>query len=94
MTLNDIAEELKDNCFEESEDREGIMVHPENTDFVVNLFYDKEYEEIEIGDLKNYASFSVSSIEKFRIISKPDGIYFEIKLSIVDCDINLFCAFD
>ena len=94
MTLNDIAEELKDNCFEESEDREGIMVHPENTDFVVNLFYDKEYEEIEIGGLQNYAFISVSSIRSFRIIHKPNGIYFEIKLDIVDCEINLFCAFD
>lgn len=94
MELNDIAEELKYNCFEESGDKEGRMVHPDNTDFIVNLYYDDEYEEIEIGDHQNSASFSVSSIRLFRIIPKPEGIYFNIKLNIVDCEINLFCAFD
>ena len=94
MKLNDIAKELMYNAFEESKDRKGRLVHPDNTDFIVNLYYDDEYEEIEIGDLQNYASFSVSSIRLFRIIPKPDGIHFEIKLDIVDCEIHLFCAFD
>ena len=94
MKLNDIAKELRDNAFVESEDKEGWMVHPESTDFIVNLCFDKKYEEIEIGSIQNYAFLSVSSIRSFRIIPKPNGLFFEIKLDVVDCEINLFCAFD
>ena len=78
----------------ESEDKEGRMFHPENTDFIADLYYDDECDEIQIGDLYNSASFPVSSIRSFRITPNPEGIYFNINLDIVDCEINLFCYFN
>ena len=83
MKLNDIAKKLKANGFVESKDKEGRMVHPEATDFTVELYYDDECDEIQIGDLYNYASFPASSIRSFKIIPKYDGIFFEIKLSFI-----------
>ena len=94
MKLNDIVETLKGNGFAESEKSKRRMVHPENTDFIIELYDDKECDEIQIGDLYNSASFPVSSIRSFRITPNPEGIYFNIKLDIVDCEINLFCYFN
>ena len=93
MTLNDIAKELKANGFVESEYKEERMVHPENTDFAADLYYDDECDGIIIGDLRNYASFSVSSIRSFRIIPESDGIEIEIWLNDNSSQILLFCAF-
>lgn len=94
MKLNTIAKKLKANGFVEGEDRKGRLVHPENTDFIVNLYYDYECEEIEIGDFRNYASIPIFSIKTFRIESKPDGIEIEILLYNNSGEIHLFCAFD
>ena len=94
MKLNDIAKKLKANGFVESKDKEGRMVHPEATDFTVELYYDDECDEIQIGDLYNYASFPASSIRSFKIIPKYDGIFFEIKLTNTEGEISLLCAFD
>ena len=94
MKLNNIAKKLKAYGFVEDDDRKGRMVHPENTDFAVELYYDDECDEIEIGDLRNYVSLPASSITSFRITHKFDGIYFEIKLTSIDGEINLCCAFD
>ena len=94
MKLDTIAKKLKANGFVEGEDRKGRLVHPENTDFIVNLYYDYECEEIEIGDFRNYASIPVFSIKMVRIESKPDGIEIEILLYNNSGEIHLFCAFD
>ena len=94
MKLNNIAKKLKDYGFVESDDREGRMVHPENTDFVVELYYDDECDEIEIGDFRNYVSIPVYSIKTFGVNSKPDGIEIDIGLNDNSCEIHLFCAFD
>ena len=104
MKLNNIAKKLKAYGFVEDEDRKGRMVHPQNTDFAVDLIktynqqyltlFDDECDEIEIGDLRNYVSLTASSITSFRITHKFDGIYFEIKLTSIDGEINLCCAFD
>ena len=94
MKLKNIEKKLKAYGFVESEDKEGRMVHPEATDFAVELYYDDECDEIEIGDLRNYVSLTASSITSFSIIHKFDGIYFEIKLTSIDGEINLCCAFE
>ena len=94
MKLDTIAKKLKANGFVEAEDRKGRMVHPENTDFIANLYYDYECEEIEIGDFRNYASIPVFSIKMVRIESKPDGIEIDILLYNNSGEIHLFCAFD
>lgn len=94
MKLNNIAKNLKDYGFVESDDREGRMVHPENTDFAVELYYDDECDEIEIGDFRNYASIPLFSIKTFGVNSKPDGIEIDIELNDNSCEIHLFCAFD
>ena len=93
MKLNDIIETLKANGFVESEDKEGRMVHPENTDFIVELYYDKECDEIEIGNFRNYASLPASAISSFMTESDDHGINVKILLNN-DSVINLFCAFD
>lgn len=94
MKLDTIAKKLKAVGFIEREDEKGRLVHPENTDFIVNLYYDYECEEIEIGDFRKYASIPVFSIKMFRIESKPDGIEIEILLYNNSGEIHLFCAFD
>lgn len=94
MKLDTIAKKLKAVGFIEREDGKGRLVHPENTDFIVNLYYDYECEEIEIGDFGNYASIPVFSIKTFRAESKPDGIEIEILLYNNSGEIHLFCAFD
>ena len=94
MKLDTIAKKLKANGFVEGEDRKGRLVYPENTDFIVNLYYDFECEEIEIGDFRNYASIPVFSIKMVRVESKPDGIEIEISLYNNSGEIHLFCAFD
>lgn len=93
MKLNNIEKKLKANGFVES-DFLSRMVHPQNTDFAVELYYDDECDEIKIGDLRNYVSLTSSSITSFMITHKFDGIYFEIKLTSIDGEINLCCAFD
>ena len=94
MNLNDIEKELKANGFVEGEDGKRRMVHPENTDFIVNLYYDYICEEIEIGDFRNYVSILVYSIKTFGVNSKPDGIEIDIGLTDRKSEIHLFCAFD
>ena len=94
MKLNHIEKELKANGFVEGEDGKGRMVHPENTDFIVNLYYDDECDEIEIGDFRNYVSLPASSIKTVGVNSKPDGIEIDIGLNDNSCEIHLFCAFD
>lgn len=93
MKMKDIVKKLKINGFVES-NFSSRMVHPKNACFVVALHYYNECDWIEIGDLLNCASLPVSSISSFMITHKFDGIYFEIKLTIIDCEINLCCAFD
>lgn len=94
MKLDTIAKKLKANGFVEDEDKKGRLVHPENTDFIANLYYDFECEEIEIGDFRNYASIPVFSIKTVGINSKPDGIEIDIGLYNNSGEIHLFCAFD
>lgn len=94
MKLDTIAKKLKAVGFIEREDGKGRLVHPENTDFIVNLYYDDECEEIEIGDFRNYASILLYSIKTFRVESEPDGIEIEILLYDNSGEIHLFCAFD
>lgn len=94
MKLDTIAKKLKAVGFIEREDGKGRLVHPENTDFIVNLYYDYECEEIEIGDFRNYASILLYSIKTFRVESEPDGIEIEILLYDNSGEIHLFCAFD
>ena len=94
MKLDTIAKKLKANGFVEGEDRKGRLVHPENTDFIVNLYYDFECEEIEIGDFRNYASIPLFSIKTVRVESNSDGIEIEIGLNDNSGEIHLFCAFD
>ena len=94
MRLDTIAKKLKANGFVEDEDKKGRLVHPENTDFIANLYYDFECEEIEIGDFRNYASIPVFSIKTVGINSKPDGVEIDIGLCNNSGKIHLFCAFD
>lgn len=94
MKLNDIEKQLKANGFVEREDGKGRLVHPENTDFIVNLYYDYICEEIEIGDFRNYASILLYSIKTFWVSSKPDGIKIDIGFTDRKSEIHLFCAFD
>lgn len=93
MQLNDIVETLKGNGFAESEKSKRRMVHPENTDFIIELYNDKECDEIEIGDFRNYASLPVSEISSFTTEAEYYGINVKIGLAN-DSVINLFCAFD
>ena len=93
MKLNNIVKKLKINGFVES-DFLSKMVHPKNTCFVVERYYYNECDWIKIGDRLNCASLPVSSIGSFMITHKFDGMYFEIKLTGIDGEINLCCAFD
>lgn len=93
MKLNDIIETLKGNGFVESEKSKKRMVHPENTDFIIELYDDKECDEIEIGDFRNYASLPASEISSFTTEAEYYGINVKITL-INDSVINLCCAFD
>ena len=93
MKLDNIVKRLKDNGFVESKWRKGRLIHPEATDFAVELYYDDECDEIQIGDLYNYASFPASAISSFMTESDDHGINVKILLNN-DSVINLFCAFD
>lgn len=93
MKLNDIVEILKAIGFVESEKSKRRMVHPESRDFIVELYYDKEHDEIEIGDFRNYASLSASAISSFTTESDEDGIRVNIVLTD-DSVISLFCYFE
>ena len=93
MKLNTIVKRLKDNGFVESKWKKGRLVHPENTDFIVELYYDDECDEIEIGDIRNCASFPASAISSFMTESDDHGINVKILLNN-DSVINLFCDFD
>ena len=93
MKLNTIVKRLNDNGFVESKWKKGRMIHPENTDFIVELYYDDECDEIEIGDIRNYASFPASAISSFMTGSDDHGINVKILLNN-DSVINLFCDFD
>ena len=81
MTLNDIAKEFKVNGFVESEKSEKMLVHPEARDFFVVLYYDKKYDDINIGDFRNYVSLPASAISKFRIETDHRGIMVDIALT-------------
>ena len=94
MKLDTIAKKLKANGFVEVEYRKGRLVHPENSYFIVNLYYDYECEEIEIGDFRNYASIPVFSIKSVRVESKPDGIEIEMSLYNDSGEMHLLCAFE
>lgn len=94
MKLDTIAKKLKAVGFIEREDGKGRLVHPENTDFIANLYYDYECEGIEIGDFRNYASIPVFSIKTVEVNSKADGIEIDIGLCDNSGEIHLFCAFD
>lgn len=93
MKLNNIEKKLKANGFVES-DFLSRIVHPKNACFVVERYYYNECDWIKIGDRLNCASLPVSSISSFMITHNFDGMYFEIKLTGIDGEINLCCAFD
>ncbi len=93
MKLNDIVETLKGNGFVEREKSKRRMVHPENTDFIIELYNDKECDEIEIGDFRNYASLPVSEISSFTTEAEYYGIRVNIALGN-DSVISLFCCFE
>lgn len=93
MKLNTIVKRLKDNGFVESKWKKERLVHPENTDFIVELYYDDECDEIEIGDFRNCASIPASAISSFMTESDDHGINVKILLNN-DSVINLFCDFD
>lgn len=93
MELSDIVETLKANGFVESKKSKSRLIHPESRDFVVELFYDEEYGEIELGDFRNYASLPASTISSFTTESDDYGIRVNIALDN-DSVISLFCCFE
>lgn len=93
MELSDIVETLKANGFVESKKSKSRLIHPESRDFIVELFYDGEYDEIELGDFRNYASLPVSVIDSFATESDDYGIRVNIALDN-DSVISLFCCFE
>lgn len=93
MELNDIVEILKVNGFVESEKSKRRLVHPEARDFIVELYYDEEYDEIQIGDFRNYASLPTSVVASFTTESDDYGIRVNIVLTD-DSVISLFCSFE
>lgn len=93
MKLNNIVKKLKAYGFVES-DYMSKMVHPKSACFFVGIHHYNECDWIKIGDRLNCASLPVSSISSFIIYHNYDGIRFEIKLTSIDGEINLCCAFD
>lgn len=93
MKLSAIVKRLKGSGFVESGKSERRLVHPEAKDFIVELFYDEEYDEIELGDFRNYASLPASSIGSFTTESDDYGIRVNIALDN-DSVISLFCCFE
>ena len=94
MKLGPIVKILKDNGFVESKRKKGRMIHPKARDFIVELYYDNECDEIEIGDFRNYAYIPLFSIKTVGVNFKPDGIEIDIGLNDNSSEIHLFCAFD
>lgn len=93
MKLDNIVKRLKDNGFVESKWKKGRLIHPNNRDFIVDLYHYDECNDIEIGDIRNCAYFSVSEIISFIPESDDYGINVKILLNN-NIIINLFCAFD
>lgn len=93
MELNDIVETLKAKGFVESEKSRRRLVHPEARDFIVELYYNEEYDEIQIGDFRNYAALPAPAIASFTTESDDYGIRFNIDLTD-DSVISLFCSFE
>lgn len=93
MELNDIVETLKANGFVESEKSKRRLVHPEARDFIVELYYGEEYDEIQIGDFRNYAALPASVVASFTTESDDYGVRINIALTD-DSVISLFCSFE
>lgn len=93
MELNDIVETLKANRFVESEKSKRRLVHPEARDFIVELYYNEEYDEIQIGDFRNYAALPAPAISSLTTESDDHGIRVNIVLTD-DSVISLFCSFE
>lgn len=93
MELNDIVEILKDDGFVESEKSKRRLVHPEARDFTVELYYNEKYNEIQIGDFRNYAALPAPAIAAFTTESDDYGIRVDIDLTD-DSVISLFCSFE
>lgn len=93
MELNDIVETLKANGFVESERSKRRLVHPEARDFIVELYYNEEYDEIQIGDFRNYAALPAPAISSLTTESDDHGLRVSIVLT-GDSVISLFCSFE
>lgn len=93
MELNDIVETLKANGFVESEKSKRRLARPEARDFIVELYYGEEYDEIQIGDFRNYASLPASAISSLTTESDDYGLRVNIVLTD-DSVISLFCSFE
>ena len=93
MELNDIVETLKANGFVKSEKSKRRLVRPEARDFIVELYYGEEYDEIQIGDFRNYASLPASAISSLTTESDDYGLRVNIVLTD-DSVISLFCSFE
>ena len=93
MELNDIVETLKANGFVESEKSKRRLARPEARDFIVELYYNEEYDEIQIGDFRNYAALPTPAISSFTTESDDYGVHINIALTD-DSVISLFCSFE
>ena len=93
MELNDIVETLKASGFVESEKSKRRLVHPKARDFIVELYLSEEYDEIQIGDFRNYATLSAPAIASFTTESDDYGLRVNIVLTD-DSVISLFCSFE
>ena len=93
MELNDIVETLKANGFVENEKSKRRLVHPEARDFIIELYCNEEYDEIQIGDFRNYAALPTPAISSFTTESDDYGVRINIALTD-DSVISLFCSFE
>ena len=93
MELNDIVDPLQATGFVESEKSKRRLVHPEARDFIVELYYNEEYDEIQIGDFRNYAALPAPAISSLTTESDDHGIRVNIVLTD-DSVISLFCSFE
>lgn len=77
----------------ESKKSKRRLVHPEARDFIVELYYNEEYDEIQIGDFRNCAALPAPAISSLTTESDDHGIRVNIVLTD-DSVISLFCSFE
>ena len=77
----------------ESEKSKRRLVCPEDRDFIVELYYNEEYDEIQIGDFRNYVALPAPAISSLTTESDDYGLRVNIVLTN-DSVISLFCSFE